>query len=415
MPLVIPNLTEVKPIGLSPELIQAFAGKRAALNQERFDASNTAMATQLAELGQLDTFDPDAQQEAIERAKQRYGEIAGKYQGDLSAGLSSVKQGVAQSLSDPFYNLNKFKVSEAARLAQMEAVMGKDAIILNDPRKTKLNQVLDKSGNFAKGVAPADAKNLLTAQAMKATDYVALADNLLRDLRADITTGKLQVAKEVQSMLERYQWETLDEPKLLKVINDPGVRQAFLKASTASMDNRSIVGYDPDAKTNMFQRASTDKRFEDGVAEFLYGVGRQKLYNTTTAREAKNDQWAWDMELEAKNAPKGGTGDPNNPNNKILDRNVNADLNAVDQKTIDLLKDVKYDDKGNEIGSSSIGGMGAAGAYNMFNAATANQPIVDAFGNAIIASSPLTSPFTNFAKNLAGEVANRQTGLDAAA
>lgn len=282
MAVVLPEIIRTQPRGITPQDIDQFAGRTARMNQQRFDAAVSAQQEQLAALGQLSYVDPVARQQAIDRQRQRYTEIADRFSGDLSRGLSSVKEAIATNAADPFYNYNRYQVEQLAAQNELKRKYGDRAIMLNDVAQQRLTGAIDPTTGQ---VTDPTIQNRLTANVQQASDYVAEGNKFVDDLKANVRAGALRANPKFQYMLERANVEELSEKDMLELANDPAVYEAFLRNTTALFDNRNQIGAQYDEQGNfvgnMYTMKPADPRFASGASKFLYSLLRQKKNRRT--------------------------------------------------------------------------------------------------------------------------------------
>lgn len=305
MAVVLPEILKVQPRGLTPELIDRFAGRRARENQLRFDTATTAMNEQLAAAGRLDYIDPAAREEALERQRTRYSRIADQFSGDLSRGLGAVKEAVSANVSDPFFNLNKYQVEQASLENQLKAKYGDKAIALNNVSAQRLSGAIDPvSGK----ITDPTVRQRLTADVREASDYVMEGDRFVDELKANVMAGQLTRNPRINYMLERANIAELSEAQMLELVNDPSVYNSFANVTTAKYDNRAQVDatYDRDGNFtgNMFTNAPSDRRFASGASQFLYGILKQKKNRRVQIQTMQDPLAVYNAKLKAANREK---------------------------------------------------------------------------------------------------------------
>ena len=231
--------------------------------QQRHDVVNAQIAEDMARRGEMFSYDPEYQQEVLGAYREDLDKIAKDYGFNYAQAASKLVSRIGEEALNPFYNLNKYKVQEAERAAQLRAQFGPEAIILNDPMATPIT-----SGSKVED---------FRADIIRASDYATVADRLGKDLKGTLTALGLSENEKFKSMLQYGSVERLTPTQIRALANDPDVIAAFrANAPTTALDNRE--GYEW-------------TQSDEGIANFLYGNWAQKAYERQNLSYTKNPEW----------------------------------------------------------------------------------------------------------------------------
>ena len=247
--------------------------------QKYFDAANEKIAAQMDEAGKTSFLDPVAREKVLSDMNKSYQTFAEKYSGRLGENTPEVLRIISNNVSNPWFNLNKIQLAQAAEEQKLKELHGADAIVRSDVKNQKLYD--PTTGQW---LQPQDQR--LVPNVVKASDYQTIGLQLGQWLTADAKDSLLRQYKsdpEVVGFLRTGRWEGISDAKLKKLVNDPAVQQAFkTQAATYAFDNRANVEYDPKTGTNIFTRQLNEqdaRQFSSGVSKYLYGVLKQKLFD----------------------------------------------------------------------------------------------------------------------------------------
>ena len=232
--------------------------------QQRHDVVNAQIAEDMARRGEMFSYDPERQQEVLGAYREDLDKIAKDYGFNYAQAASKLVSRIGEEALNPFYNLNKYKVQEAERAAQLRAQFGPEAIILNDPMATPIT-----SGSKVED---------FRADIIRASDYATVADRLGKDLKGTLTALGLSENEKFKSMLQYGSVERLTPTQIRALANDPDVIAAFrANAPTTALDNREG-----------FEWTQSD----EGIANFLYGNWAGKAYERQNLDYRQNPEWA---------------------------------------------------------------------------------------------------------------------------
>ena len=264
-------------------------------SQERFDKANEEIRLQKVATASNPYLDPIAREQALARMDENYKNLAQQYRGRLGDAMPQVLDTVYKNTADPWLNVNKQHLVQAAAEQKLVDQYGADAIRRSNVAKQSL---IDPT--TGKLLSPQDAR--LTPNVVKAADYQQIANNLGQYLKADVKDRLLRKYKgdsEVVGYLQSGRIEELSEDKLLKLVNDPAVQEVFASmASTYQFDNRANVGYDPATGLNMFTKPLSReeaKKFNSPISKYVYGQLKQKLYKEVESQYTRDDKYWHDL------------------------------------------------------------------------------------------------------------------------
>ena len=251
--------------------------------QKYFDAANEKIAAQMDEAGKTSFLDPVAREKVLSDMNKSYQTFAEKYSGRLGENTPEVLRIISNNVSNPWFNLNKLQLAQAAEEQKLRDTLGAEAIVRSDVKNQKLYD--PTTGQW---LQPQDQR--LVPNVVKASDYQNIAIQLGQWLTADAKDRLLKQYKadpEVVGFLQTGRWEGISDAKLKKLVNDPAVQEAFkVQAGTYGFDNRTNVEYDAKTGTNVFTRQLNEqdaRQFSSGVSKYLYGVLKQKLFDRTSS------------------------------------------------------------------------------------------------------------------------------------
>lgn len=275
--------------------------------QQAYDKVAALQAQQLAQAGAQATLDPIAKEQALQEQKSAYDNLFRKAQGNLGKYASDFMQQAAANQAHQFNSLNKLQLEEFKRERDAVAKYGDRAI-----RKSNVGamSLLKEDGSFRR--SPEDM-TALQADVRQADDYTKKAQDLGKWIEKSVEQGGMFRDSRFAHILSRKTIKEFTDKELIDFVNDPAVREAFLRDSTAMVDNRSQVGYGVDEEGkehNMFTinkeydpKGQLDSRFEDGTAQFLYGALKQKTLDRSVTYTDRTDQLAL-YEAKARKAAK---------------------------------------------------------------------------------------------------------------
>jgi len=109
---------------------------------QQFDQGVAAEQMALAQLSELDTYDPAKKQELITSLQQRIKDVVDKRGGDYGAAASDITGIIAKEKSNPWYQFDKSKLAATKEEAKLKQLWGPDYYSDKDIAKTKLEDWL---------------------------------------------------------------------------------------------------------------------------------------------------------------------------------------------------------------------------------------------------------------------------------
>lgn len=249
-------------------------GDAAKMRQQNFIKANEAMSNTLQALQTQDFVDEEARAQATSRAQARYDDLVKRTQNNLGAALPDVMTAVRETAADPYNMYNKYQMENLKAQNKLKGELGDRAIVVNDVANQRISEHIDPTGKVTE---PVMLKNKLSADVREASDYIKVAQSLGDKLNPNLRPIGLSNVAGYDTFLKTGSVNELSEKDIRALANDPSVRSAFMSGTTAGIDNRANVEYDPETGTNKFTRAQPEgSKFADGAAQEIYAALIQK-------------------------------------------------------------------------------------------------------------------------------------------
>lgn len=331
MPIRGVDATGIQTLGLTAEDVRQGIGAKTQQLQAIYDRAAAQRAEQLAAVGQLQYIDAQAREEALNSQRKRFEDAIRKNRGNLAKGYNDFQGVIAENLSDPWIQANKYHVEQFNAQNQLKQKLGSSAIVLNDVSKQKL--VKNSTNNQY------DLEKI-TANVIPATEYSKFVADTFSKMRASVRQGGLYRNKKIQHILESKSYEELTREDIKELVNDDAFINMFMNSTTAKLDNRVSAGYDPETGTNMFTGEPGDKSFKSGASEYAFGVLANQAYTKEGISRMQDD-----LAVDAIKRGRDGAQIEAAKMRGITSQEV-TDLNAVTDTYSKMLKSGNFDKNG---------------------------------------------------------------------
>ena len=338
MPIGQIRIVDQAPIGPTAEQVYGQVGGTARELQKRYDQAQQAIANSMIAAGQQKFVDTRAREDYLNRQQQRFKEIAVAHRDDLSRALPDVQRAIAANAQDPYLNFNRYQVQQLQQENKLKDEYGPDAIVRSNVAGVRLRDAIDPATGAVKD------ENLqlnLRADVQKASDYVRTGQEFVAAIKPDSFAGALRRNPDFKQFLERGDVTVLDDKKMLELVNTPEVYEGFVRSTTAGIDNRAQVRFDPRTGTNMFTGPATDPRFASGASQYLYGLIRQLKQQKRRVSTITDTDYLDRLRLARRKAEEREAGVRGITTQKI------TEITPETTKFEDAKSDMKFDEKGN--------------------------------------------------------------------